>query len=70
MYPKISVTIFSLIIFLQNTIIFQVPLKNNVDDTDECHTGAICFDWEHAVWHPVGEGGYWTDPKNFGEVVQ
>ncbi len=39
------------------------------DESMDCNTGMVCFDWEHAVWHPVGEGGYWTDPKNFGQVV-
>jgi hypothetical protein len=39
------------------------------ENPEDCYTGMICFDWEHAVWHPVGDGGFWTDPQNFGQVV-
>ncbi len=58
----------TLIFFFNNTI--SANAQNENQEQEDCHTGVICFDWSHAVWHPIGDGGYWTDPQNFGQVVQ
>jgi hypothetical protein len=52
-------------------IFFTKPVKAQDDNTNnhDCYPATVCFDWEHATWHQVGDGGYWTDPLGFGQVV-
>lgn len=53
-------------------IIFSTkPVKAQNDNTNDhdCYPATVCFDWDHAVFHPEGDSGYWTDPSGFGEVV-
>jgi hypothetical protein len=67
MTKETSLSSFLLCVFL---MLFTSGVVLAQERQTECNTGIICFDWEHAVWHPVGDGGYWTDPQNFGLVVR
>jgi hypothetical protein len=69
---KVSLAIFLVLIWLfifLDGLTVSAQSDNGGGDINDCHTGMICFDWEHASWHQVGDGGYWTDPQNFGQVV-
>ena len=61
--------LFSFLICLLILSLRKESIAFGQDSVDDCNTGTICFDWEHATWHPVGNDGYWTDPQGFGEVV-
>lgn len=63
------VVVFILVSVYMTNGVNRASAQNSDGDINDCHTGMICFDWEDATWHPVGDGGYWTDPQNFGQVV-